>query len=384
MRVNKNAALLSEYVLSTLIFFLAGLNIGCGSAQEAKSDGGGAENIYANDEETVTNVATGLSERKNFDYIINSTGKIKSLYDQIITSEIGGEIMICDAQNGKSIYKGDQIIQLRTDLIEQKLERSTLTKFSTGKEYESQLLGYANLLNGKSTEQAEDIKQKLRISSGLAMAEQDIKEARYELTRTCIKAPFSGTLANVKVQTGEQITPGEELLRIYDPKNLFAEIKILETDIAYLKKGMTAEVSPIANPLMKYKAVIIEVNPYIDENGMGLAKIKIVDPNVMAFAYKSDVLFPGMNCTTVIRIPFGKALVVPKPAVVFRNNKPVVFTVEKGKAKWNYVALGRDNGVEVEIENGLRVGQKVITTNNLQLGNNAPVKEISRDSSGEE
>jgi membrane fusion protein, multidrug efflux system len=384
MRNNKRIAFLNKHFFSAILMLLSALYMGCEPSQASKFDSERTGDVYSSNQETVSNVVAVRCEKKNFEYIINSTGKIKSLYDQIITSEINGEIMICNALNGKSICKGEQIMQLNTDPILQKLERGTLTKYNAEKEYESQLLGYTNLINGKSTEQADGIKKKLRISSGLAMAEQEIKEAKYDLMKTCIKAPFCGTLANVKVQKGELINAGQELLRIYDPKNLFAEIKILETDVAFLKKGMSAEVSAVSNSAVKYKAIINEINPYIDENGMALVKVKIVDPKVTVSMDKNGVLFPGMNCIIIIKIPFGEAVVVPKPAIVFRNNKPVVFTIDKGKAKWNYIELGRDNGVEVEIKNGLHIGQKIIITNNLQLGNNALVKEIPRDSSNDE
>ena len=86
-----------------------------------------------------------------------------------------------------------------------------------------------------------------------------------------------------------------------------------------------------------------------------------------------------MNCTAVIKAPASRSLIVPKEAVVMRSGKAVVFTLQDGKAKWNYVAVGKDNGKEVEIKEGVTAGQKVITTNNLQLAHDAPVKEVIKE-----
>jgi hypothetical protein len=52
----------------------------------------------------------------------------------------------------------------------------------------------------------------------------------------------------------------------------------------------------------------------------------------------------------------------------------VVFTIEKNESKWNYVEVGKDNGEEVEILDGIEAGSTVITTNNLQLAHQAPVQ----------
>ena len=84
-----------------------------------------------------------------------------------------------------------------------------------------------------------------------------------------------------------------------------------------------------------------------------------------------------MNCSATITVPLQKCIVVPKQAVVMRSGKAVVFSLENDKAKWNYVTVGRDNGKEVEITEGLEPGMKVIVSNNLQLAHDAPVQEDS-------
>lgn len=109
---------------------------------------------------------------------------------------------------------------------------------------------------------------------------------------------------------------------------------------------------------------------------MVLVKLKIASARSPR---EGKMLFPGMNCTATIKLPFEKTLVVPKESVVMRSGKAVVFTLEDGKAKWNYVTTGRDNGKEVEIKEGLQPNQKVITTNNLQLAHDALVKESGKE-----
>jgi membrane fusion protein (multidrug efflux system) len=342
----------------------------CGSAEVPPEDE--VETKKPATQESVTTVVTSIAENKNFQYVINTNGKIKSLQEQLISSENGGRLVVCKARTGAAFSQGSMIARFETTSIEYKLEKARLARFNGQKEYESQLLGYENLLKDKSKEQAEEIKQKLRISTGLAGAEQDIKEANYELTKTVIKAPFTGVLADVKVQQGERVKPNQELFRIYDPANLFLEVKILETDVQLLKKGMPAQVAPVSTSQPGYNATVYEINPYVDESGMVLVKLKISGQ-----AGSRHLLFPGMNCTATIKIPSEKSIVVPKEAVVMRSGKTVVFTLEDNKAKWNYVTVGRDNGQELEIKEGLDAGSKVIITNNLQLANDAPVKEDS-------
>jgi membrane fusion protein (multidrug efflux system) len=321
--------------------------------------------------ESYTPVTTALSEFRSFDYLINSNGKIKSMREQLITSESGGRLLQLNAKTGLSFSTGSIIARMETTVIEHKLEKAKLAQFNNQKEFESQLLGYENLLKGKTKEQADTIRQKIKISTGLAGAEQEIKEANYELTKSIIRAPFNGILADLKVQEGEHLRPGQELFRIYDPHNLFLEIKILEADVSLLKKGMISIISPLSTPERQFKAEVFEINPYVDENGMVLVKLKIKNQ----LSSSGNDLFPGMHCTTTIRIPLGKCVIVPKESLVMRSGKTVVFSLEDAKAKWNYVTVGKANDKEVEIKAGLKPGMKIITSNNLQLADDAPVQE---------
>ena len=81
-----------------------------------------------------------------------------------------------------------------------------------------------------------------------------------------------------------------------------------------------------------------------------------------------------MNARAVIRAPQNNNLVVPKEAVVYRSGRPVVFTIENNEAIWNYIEVGKDNGREIEVLDGIQADQTVITSNNVQLAHQAPVQ----------
>jgi len=370
LTLKKDGCLIIRFAVVILAIFFGGCN------RSSNSENKELEITTSITNEAITSVVTANTENKTFEYRIQSNGKIKSLHEQLVNCENGGRLLICNAQTGRRFSAGTTILQFETITIEHKLQRAKLAFFNDKKEYESQLLGYENLLKDKTKEEADDIKQKLKISTGLAVVEQDIKEANYELSKTIIKAPFSGILADVNVQQGQQLKPGDDLFRIYDPYNMILEMKILEADISMLKQGTPAEISPISNSRIIYKAAVYEINPYVDENGMVTVRLKVAG-NMSSRNVTQQSLFPGMNCMATIKIPCAKTLVVPKDAIVMRNGKAVVFTLEDSKAKWNYVTTGRENENEIEINKGLKVGQKVIVTNNLQLSHDAPVKETS-------
>ena len=93
-------------------------------------------------------------------------------------------------------------------------------------------------------------------------------------------------------------------------------------------------------------------------------------------------LFSGMNVRISVRRFLGNQLVIPKTAVVLRSGKQVVFTLEKGKAQWNYVQTGLENADSCIVSNkedkgvtdGLIEGDMVIVSGNVNLAHEAPVK----------
>ena len=87
-----------------------------------------------------------------------------------------------------------------------------------------------------------------------------------------------------------------------------------------------------------------------------------------------------MNVKVFIKDQVEDCLIVPKEAVVLRNNREVVFTYSEGKAMWNYVHSVLENSTSYSItkpEDGMQEifpGDTVITIGNLNLAHETEVK----------
>jgi membrane fusion protein (multidrug efflux system) len=338
------------------------------AATGAIADGSGE----ANPRFTKAVVTTITAREAEFHYNIHTNGKIRSGDDQLFTCFNGGVVLVSKARTGAYFHPGEMIMQLDTQTISNRLEHARLALFNGEKEYESELLGYEALLKDKSQEQVNLIQKKLRISSGLASAERDEQEAMQDMAKSIIRAPFAGILADVKAREGTLLKPGDELFRLYDPEDLSLEVKVLESDVSGLKIGAPATISPLYDEKISIGCEVSEINPYVDEGGMIMLKLKLVGLPPKA-TDKLMSIFPGMNCTAVIGVPARRALSIPREALVMRNGEAIVFTVEKGRTKWNYVTPGMENDHEIEILKGLVPGDKVIISNNLQLADDIPV-----------
>ena len=167
---------------------------------------------------------------------------------------------------------------------------------------------------------------------------------------------------------GSLISSNAELCEILSTNNLELRVKVLESDIGLISINQKAEVYPVSNTQTALEGRVIAINPKVDESGLVMVVIRLTG---------TQNLLPGMNARAIIRAPQSNSLVVPKDAVVYRSGRAVVFTIEDNESRWNYVEVGKDNGQEIEILDGITSGSTVITTNNLQLAHQAPVQIVS-------
>jgi membrane fusion protein, multidrug efflux system len=308
-----------------------------------------------------TEVETVLALVRPFEYLIQGNGKVVAAEENKLVWQLGGQVAQLHVKNGQRVKAGEVMARLHSDKLQMTFEKA-LARFEERKlEYANQMMGF---------QQAEEqVKNNIRFTSGLAAAELDMKEAKMALEQAVLRAPIAGVVSDVSVKKSDVVNAGDVLCLVYNPGTLQVETRVIESELGRIKAGQEVVLKPLADKEQEFKGKIVEINPRIDDKtGAASVKIRVVD---------GKELLPGMNVKTEIHIPYEKNIIVPKQALVIRSGRSVVFTVEGGLAKWNYVTTGSENGREVEILEGLKEQQQVIITNNLQLAHDAPVKPLN-------
>ncbi len=265
-----------------------------------------------------------------------------------------------EVKNGSYINKNELICNL--DNIVQKLAYR-----KSGVEYKERELEYKNQLLGfiRDTIENSEIIENLKYTSGLAQAEISLSEANLKIEQTLIRANLSGLISGLEIKPGNKVVENDIVCNIYSPRKYTVIANVIESELDKLEIGQKAEVYPLASLETVYKAILSEIDPQVNEEGLTQIKLEITS---------TKGLLPGMNARIIIKIPYENTLVIPKEALVVRSGKSVVFTEENGLAKWNYVETGSENDHEIAIKSGLQANEKVIITNNLQLEHDSPVE----------
>jgi len=226
----------------------------------------------------------------------------------------------------------------------------------------------ARVLSGCNREEA------LAQNSGLAAAEARYERALLDVEGCCVRAPFNGTIGDCLIHVGDWLSPGQTLFTLVDLNKLRLKLQVLESDIGHIRLGEEVFAQFSAFPGEEFRARISGINPRIDRNN----RICYVFADLFD---RGGKLRDGMFGTVRVAVNrYPDRMRVPRPAVIVRDQRQLVFVVREGKAFWCYVETGLENDEWIEVISSafdLKVGEEVIVDGHFALAHDAPVKIIN-------
>jgi RND family efflux transporter MFP subunit len=212
--------------------------------------------------------------------------------------------------------------------------------------------------------------------TGLAEARTARDRAELDLESTQIRAPFAGVVSGVAVVRGEIVANGATVCSIYDNSRLEASMGVLEADLGDLEVGRPALLAIPATGDTIAAAVDV-ISPSLDQASRTCEVL-------VRFDNPDGRYRPGMFVRAEIagRIHHDR-LMVPRAAVLRRDDRPLVFKVQGDRAQWLYVTTGLTNNDWVEIlavhsGGSLAPGDRVVVSDHLTLAHEAKIQ-IRRD-----
>ncbi|CAA0152129.1 efflux RND transporter periplasmic adaptor subunit [Tenacibaculum maritimum] len=290
---------------------------------------------------------------------IISNGKITFQKKNELYFKLNNQLVSLRVKNGEKVSKGQVLALLENDVLKNNLEKAKIKLQKASNKFVEERINY------DEEESNSTILETLEIKSGVLEAKNNLESAQIKYDQTILKAPFSGIIANLEKREGDFITTADAFCTIINPDTLEILFYVLENEFGFISKGKEIEIQPFANKDQHFKGIITEINPIVDKNGLIKIKAKIISNNTG--------LLDGMNVKVFINKELKNVLVIPKKALVLRSNQEVVFTLEKGLAKWNYVEVVGENNDSYAIKKGLKVSDTIIVSGNLNLSHDAKV-----------
>ena len=315
----------------------------------------------------VIEVKSAKVERKDFNMELLTNGKASVAKSAVLKFALKGEIDRVYVKNGDRVKKGDLLAKINTDNLSQEFERASL-------DLKDKYLALGNeiISRGYKLRDSASIPKKLfdimKLKSGYSKAFLAYNNAKTNLKKSKIIAPFDGVVSDIKAKPYNNSSEYSEFCVLLDDKSIEISFNILETEILKVKINDNIEAFPFANKNTKFLGKISEINPRVDDKGMVRIKAKIDNCD--------GKIIDGMNMNVLVRRLLKDKMVVPKSAIIKRQNSDILFVVSNGEAIWKYVKVGEENSDEVIINEGVNIGDEVIISNNIALAHQTKIKVV--------
>lgn len=312
-------------------------------------------------------VDTLVLHRSVFSRQINCNGKLRAVAKSELTMPSAGLLDKIFVHNGSVVAKGALLASVDKSDAERALLKAEQQKERSEVDLLDRLIsaGY----DGRSDQVPEAVMKRARIASGYQSAEEQLEEARLNLKKCSLYAPFAGRVANMDSKLHQRVEGA--FCTLIDDAYFDVEFNILEAEMTLATVGQRVVVTPFVDAQKRFEGRVTEVNPLIDEKGQVKLRARIRN--------ERNELVEGMNVRVVIESDVPEMFVVPKDAVVQRDGYYVVFCYRDEAAVWTYVdVLYANLGYYAITGNAykqtkIQEGDVIITSGNLNLADGTPV-----------
>lgn len=303
--------------------------------------------------------------------VINASGTISAWEEVPVGAETGGlTATAVNAEEGQFVRQGQVLVALNDTLLRAQLrqqEASVTSARATLAEAEASLKRSRELLAKGFLSQASldtATARQATAAAQVAAAEAARGETAARVAQASIRAPVSGLIVRRSVTKGQIVSAGSELFRIVRDGRMELDADLPETDLGLVKAGMPAVITSeqVGKADGAVRIVTSEVDP---QTRLGVARIALTAMGAFR---------PGMFARAQIQAGDQASPVVPSASILYRQNQPGVFMVDRNKkAQFRKVAIVARTG-DVTAVTGVSAGEEVVVQGAGFLGDGDAVR----------
>ncbi|TCJ98406.1 membrane fusion protein (multidrug efflux system) [Volucribacter psittacicida] len=305
-------------------------------------------NYLANMPENASPVTAYKVEYAEWTPVINSTGLVRPNQGAMLSAQSAGTVTNILIQSGQKVKKGDLLVEIDSSVEQASLKQAEAQLPAARFTYQR----YTNLLKSKSVSQSEFDSAKATYDALVA----EIESLKASIERRQIYAPFDGQAGIVKVNVGEYITAGTEIVRVEDRSSMKVDFSVAQNDLEKLALGQ--KVTATADALLgeTFGAKVTAIEPAID-SATGLITVQATFD-----AESSQKLLSGMFVRLRVALPTEtNQIILPQVAITYNMY---------GETAYILTALSDEDKQKLadnkDLERMYRANQITVTTKDRQ------------------
>lgn len=281
-----------------------------------------------------------------------------------VASRLMGYISEIAVAEGQAVSRGQRLFTVDPIDVQGQVEQaqaSVTQAESAFKDAKTDFDRFSNLFkeNVVSRQQLDKARLQYEVAGArLEQAKAGLGTASGQLRYATVSAPITGVITSKLASTGDLAAPGKPILVVEDTTRMQVETQVPESVLARLKPG---------------QVVAVEVDGVPGQIEGRVARISpAADPVSRTFLVKLDVTAQGLRSGAFARVNFpdgeSSVLSIPTSALINRAGIEGVFVLDKDAiAHFRMVRLGARSQDGVEVQAGLRAGERIVTEGAQQL-----------------
>lgn len=294
---------------------------------------------------------------------ITKPATVTAVQGVTVSAEIGGRIKHIAFHSGSIANKGDVLIKLDTSSEDAQLASA----------HASAALARASLVRVRKLK-----KQNLSSRDALDTAEAKLKETIAQvdnikalIAKKTIRAPFAGRLGLRQVNLGQILREGDAIVSLQTLNPIHVDFSVPQQTLPRIKPDFEVRVLADAAPKTTFTGQITAIAPDVD--------LVTRSVRIRATVENNDAqLRPGMFVTVHVVLPEKKQVMpVVTTAIAYASFGDSVFVIEEHKddqsgkmvktLRQQFVRLGETRGDFIDIIDGLKPGDSVVTSGLFKL-----------------
>src|SRR6266702_4248072 len=311
--------------------------------------------FFANNKPPPASVSIAEAKSEVIPNLLTAVGDLAAVHQVNVTSDVNGRITDIMFTSGASVKAGTPLVQLfdgpdQGDLANFKAQ-ATVAQLSLDRAKQLAARQFGPQATVDTAQAAFDQAQ-----AGIAKTEAIISQK-------LVRAPFDGDLGTRRVEVGQYLTAGTQIVSLTDLSQLYANFTVTEKDSAALKVGQVVRIKVDAYPGRAFEGKITTIEPQIATDTRNIrVQATIANPD--------HILKPGMFSTTTVVLPERPAVVtIPETSVDYTLYGDSVYLITEKKeddgktslsAVRTFVQTGNRVHGRAEILKGLKPGDRVV------------------------
>ncbi|MFD2653662.1 efflux RND transporter periplasmic adaptor subunit [Brucella rhizosphaerae] len=305
---------------------------------------------------------------------IEAIGSANAINGVDLTVQVNGIVEKINFTANKEVKKGDVLLEL-----ENSIERADLVAAQAEAVLADQNLKRAETLRTRGVGAVSDVDTTAAAASAKQAA---VAKMQAVLDQKTVTAPFDGVIGISKIDLGQYLTPGTVIGTLQETDKMRIDFTVPEQSLTSLKLGQSVKVGPSTDKL-NYNGTIVGIDPKIDPASRLVsvrAEVQNDEPRLtpgqfvqvrIELPQEDNVL--ALPQTAIVTSLYGDYAYAVRPEQPKEGEKAPEGQAEKLVAQQVFVKLGRRYGGVVEITDGLKAGDIVISAGQNRLAPGAAV-----------